>query len=96
MTITKEVLESTGALEYDTDGFVNMCLSIENVVLGILFMELNEGFKVSFRSKGTIPVNKLAGEFDGGGHTNASGARIRDKKMSDLIPVILNAAEKYL
>lgn len=96
MAITKKVIEATGALENDTDGFVNMCLSIENVVMGLLFLELNEGFKVSFRSKGEIPVHKLAGEFGGGGHTNASGARIRDQKMSDLLPVILETAEKYL
>src|SRR3546814_1647341 len=40
--------------------FVNYNLSIENVVMGILFIELKNGFKVSFRSKGKIPVNKLA------------------------------------
>ena len=96
MTITKEVIDQTGALENDTDGFVNMCLSIENVVMGLLFMELNEGFKVSFRSKGSIPVHKLASEFGGGGHLNASGARIRDKKMMDLMPIILESAEKHL
>lgn len=96
MVITKEVIDQTGALENDTDGFVNMCLSIENVVMGLLFLELNDGFKVSFRSKGDIPVHKLAGEFGGGGHLNASGARIRDKKMSDMLPVILESAEKHL
>jgi len=96
MKITKEVIEKTGALENDTDGFVNNCLSIENVVMGLLFLELEEGFKVSFRSKGTIPVHKLAGEFGGGGHINASGVRIRDKKMNELLPVILQSAEKYL
>jgi phosphoesterase RecJ-like protein len=96
MSIPKEVIEQTGALENDTDGFVNMCLSIENVVMGLLFLELSEGFKVSFRSKGSIPVHKLAGEFGGGGHINASGARIRDGKMSDMIPEILGRAEKYL
>jgi bifunctional oligoribonuclease and PAP phosphatase NrnA len=96
MTIPKEAIEKTGALENDTDGFVNICLSIENVVMGLLFLELNDGFKVSFRSKGVIPVNKLAGEFGGGGHTNAAGARIKDRKMADLQPEILKNAEKYL
>lgn len=96
MSISKDVIDQTGALENDTDGFVNMCLSIENVVMGLLFLELNEGFKVSFRSKGDIPVHKLANEFGGGGHLNASGARIRDKKMSDMLPIILESAEKHL
>ena len=42
----------------------------------LLFIELNEGFKVSFRSKGNIPMNKLAAEFNGGGHINAAGSKV--------------------
>ncbi len=61
-----------------------------------LFIELKNGFKVSFRSKGKIPVNKLAGVFGGGGHTNASGARFRDSQMTDMIPKILSEAEKFI
>ena len=69
---------------------------IENVILGMLFIELKNGFKVSFRSKGNIPVNKLAGEFGGGGHTNAAGARFFNLSMQDYIPTILQKAEVYL
>ena len=75
---------------------MNYNLSIENVVLGILFIELKNGFKVSFRSKGNIPVNKLANEFGGGGHTNAAGARFFTNNMQEMIPVILSKAELYL
>jgi bifunctional oligoribonuclease and PAP phosphatase NrnA len=96
MVITQEILTETGALENDTDGFVNMCMSIENVVIGILFLELSDGFKASFRSKGVVDINKLAAEFGGGGHRNASGLRLKDKKMTDFIPLILKSAEKYL
>ena len=84
------------ALESDTDNFVNFILSIQGVVLGMLFIELKNGFKVSFRSKGKIPVNKFAGLFGGGGHVNAAGARFRDKNMSVMIPQILSEAEKFL
>jgi bifunctional oligoribonuclease and PAP phosphatase NrnA len=96
MTITQKDLEELGAIESDTENFVNYNLSIENVVLGILFIELKNGFKVSFRSKGNIPVNKLASEFGGGGHTNAAGARFFTNNMQDMIPVILSKAELYL
>jgi phosphoesterase RecJ-like protein len=96
MVLTREMFDSTGAFESDTDGFVNYSLSVENVRIGILFMELKEGFKVSFRSKGNIPVNKLAAEFGGGGHFNASGLRITTGRMSEFIPKILNRAEEYL
>jgi len=96
MMITQKDFEELGAIESDTENFVNYNLSIENVVLGILFIELKNGFKVSFRSKGNIPVNKLANEFGGGGHTNASGARFFTNNLQELIPVILSKAVLYL
>ena len=96
MTITQKDFEELGAIESDTENFVNYNLSIENVVIGILFIELKNGFKVSFRSKGRIPVNKLANEFGGGGHTNAAGARFFTNNLQDVIPVILSKAEFYL
>ncbi len=96
MILTREMFNSTEAEEHDTDGFVNFSLSVENVKIGLLFIELKEGFKVSFRSKGQIPVNKLAQEFGGGGHTNAAGLRIYDKKLNDYLSLILEKTEKYL
>jgi phosphoesterase RecJ-like protein len=95
MVITREDFKSVDAYENDTDTFVNFTLSIEGVKAGILFIELQEGFKVSLRSKGNIPVSKLAAEFGGGGHTNAAGIRIRNGKMGDYISKILNKAEEY-
>jgi bifunctional oligoribonuclease and PAP phosphatase NrnA len=61
-----------------------------------MFIELKHGFKVSFRSKGVIPVHRLAAEFGGGGHTNASGARILKGNLKDFINIVLERAEKYL
>lgn len=97
MKITQNDFEEFGAIESDTENFVNYNLSIENVVLGLLFIELKNGFKVSFRSKGNIPVNKLASEFGGGGHTNAAGARFFDHKMTDeIMNSILVKAVNYV
>ncbi len=97
MIITQKDFDETGAIESDTENFVNYNLSIENVVLGLLFIELKNGFKVSFRSKGKIAVNKLASEFGGGGHTNAAGARFFNQKLTDeMINHILSTSEKYL
>jgi len=96
MILTQKDFHETGAVESDTDGFVNYALSVENVKLGILFVELKEGFKVSFRSKGSISVNQLAREYGGGGHTNAAGARFFKNNLSDLLPEILNKAEEYV
>lgn len=96
MVLRQSTFKELGAVESDTENFVNYSLSVEDVKIGMLFIELKEGFKVSFRSKGTIPVNKLAAEFGGGGHINASGARLFDKKLDDYLNRILEKAEKYL
>jgi len=96
MVLKQELFQRLGAFESDTDSLVNYTLSVEGVVVGLLFMELKDGFKVSFRSKGTIPMNKLAGEFGGGGHTNAAGARIFNASLKEYIPKILSKTEEYL
>lgn len=96
MSLTQSDFNDVNGIESDTDGFVNHSLSIEKVRLGILFIELKNGFKVSFRSKGTLPVNKLAGEFGGGGHINAAGTRFHNHNMTESIPVIINKAQEYI
>jgi len=96
MVIKQETFKKLSAVESDTENFVNFNLSVEGVVIGLLFIELKEGFKVSFRSKGTIPMNKLAAEFGGGGHINAAGARIYNGVIDEYIPRILSKAEEYL
>lgn len=96
MILTQKDFKENNGLESDTELFVNFSLSIQNVRVGILFIELNNGFKVSFRSKGNIPVNKLAGEFGGGGHINAAGARFINENMFNYIPLILKKSEEYV
>jgi phosphoesterase RecJ-like protein len=97
MIITQEDFKLTQAEESDTENFVNYNLSIEGVVLGLLFIELPNGFKVSFRSKGHIRADLIAQKFGGGGHKNAAGARFYNQSMSkELIDNILNTSELYL
>lgn len=96
MTINQKTFNELNALESDTDSFVNYTLSIENVVMGMLFIELKNEFKVSFRSKGNIQVNKFAEQFGGGGHSNAAGARFHNLSMTEKIPEILKESEKFL
>ncbi len=77
--LSKSELASYNYVKGDTEGFVNMPLSINGVVFSVLFIE-KEGFvKLSFRSKGTFPVNEFASRFFyGGGHLNASGGEYPD------------------
>lgn len=51
--------------------------------------------ELSFRSKGDIDVNRLANQYNGGGHKNASGGRLAD--TSDLaITRLIADAEPYI
>ena len=60
----------------DTEGIVNMPLTIENIVFSAIITETQHIVKMSFRSKGDFDVDVFAREnFDGGGHKNAAGGR---------------------
>ncbi|MDQ1331994.1 MAG: Bifunctional oligoribonuclease/PAP phosphatase NrnA [Bacteroidota bacterium] len=72
--LTRKDLETYNHVKGDTEGFVNMPLSIKGIIFSALFIEKDGFIKLSFRSKGQFPVNEFASEyFSGGGHLNASG-----------------------
>ncbi len=96
MIVTDEMLKNNNSSEADVDGFVNYCLTINTAEIGILFYELHDGIKISFRSKGEIPVSKLAAEFNGGGHRNASGSRLFNVTIESIKEKVISAAQKYL
>jgi phosphoesterase RecJ-like protein len=60
----------------DTEGIVNIPLSIKNIRLSVLFVERKGEVKISFRSKDDFSVRDFSDKyFEGGGHKNASGGR---------------------
>lgn len=60
----------------DTEGFVNIPLSVKGIIMSALFTEKEDHIKVSLRSKGDFNVNTFAAKyFEGGGHINAAGGR---------------------
>jgi phosphoesterase RecJ-like protein len=77
--LTMDDLKEYSHAKGDTEGFVNMPLSIRGIHFTALFIE-KEGFiKLSFRSKGKFPTNEFASQyFGGGGHLNASGGEYYD------------------
>lgn len=75
--ISKEEQERFNSKKGDTEGFVNIPLGIEGIEVSVLMREENEFIKLSFRSTGDFPANRLAEMFGGGGHLNAAGAEFR-------------------
>jgi phosphoesterase RecJ-like protein len=90
------MLSRTGTSEEDTDNYTTYPMSVEGVRVGILFLEIEGGVKISFRSKGNIPINALAMEFGGNGHKNAAGARITGVDTGEVRSRVLSAAGKYI
>lgn len=95
MVCTQKMFHDTGTNEVETDNFTVYPMSIRGVTIGILFNELKNGFKISFRSKGNIPINQLAKEFGGNGHLNAAGARLFDKQLDEILPKVIDRAIQY-
>jgi phosphoesterase RecJ-like protein len=72
--ITLAMIDACGAAGVDTSEFTTPLLAVDGVCVALLFRELPAGkVKVSLRSKGQVDVSRMAAEFGGGGHRNASG-----------------------
>ena len=77
--LTKDDLKDYSYVKGDTEGFVNLPLSIKGINFSALFIEKDNFIKLSFRSKGQFPSNEFAAQyFSGGGHLNASGGEYTD------------------
>lgn len=58
------------------DGFINYARSVQGVEVATQLMEADDGWRISFRSRGSVDVSALAAQFGGGGHHNAAGCQI--------------------
>lgn len=77
IVLDKATLEHYNVQEGDTEGFVNMPLSIAEVRMSILLKEDKDRVRVSIRSKKGTSANTCARmHFNGGGHENAAGGRL--------------------
>ena len=77
MRQTLKMVEESGALDGDNNGFVNIPLTAAEIRASFYMREVSEGeYRVSLRSKGDIDVARIAESFGGGGHKNAAGCRV--------------------
>lgn len=97
ITLTEKELNSFRYIRGDSEGFVNIPLSIKGVIFSCFLREDTEKdmIKVSLRSVGAFPCNQVAAEFfGGGGHLNASGGEFYGT-MDEAKRVFEQALEKY-
>ncbi|MYC13520.1 MAG: hypothetical protein F4Y39_07295 [Gemmatimonadetes bacterium] len=89
---TLYVDHKTHAMNGDLDGVVDHAMSIDGVEVALFFKEQDPGQqRVSLRSRGKVDVNRIARQFDGGGHIRASGCEIKgtvDEVQARLLSVV--------
>ena len=99
LTLSHDEQQKFNRQKGDTEGFVNIPLSIKGIVFSVMMREDTDMIKLSFRSSGKFPANIFASEiFNGGGHLNAAGAEFSGsleeavRKFEEALPAYY---EKY-
>ncbi len=97
ITMSQKELDQNSFKKGDTEGFVNLGLSIEGIKFALIFIE-NKGegiIKISLRSKGGFSVNEFSrNHFEGGGHHNAAGGK-SNLSLSDTIDKFISILPPY-
>ncbi|RKZ15844.1 30S ribosome-binding factor RbfA [bacterium] len=71
---TRSMLAETGAVVGDTEGFVNLALSVDGVQMAAFMKETDEQkWRVSLRCRPGGDVQQVAARHGGGGHKQAAG-----------------------
>ena len=89
ISVAAGAAEQYGLKSEDLEGMAEHPRSIGGTRLALFFRDLgHDRVKVSFRSVGTVDVDKFAKQFGGGGHAKAAGALIEgtlDKVRHDVV-----------
>jgi phosphoesterase RecJ-like protein len=84
----RQMASRVGATYDDTEGLVNLPLTVKEIEAVALFKETGDGeWRVSLRSKGDADVASIAARFGGGGHKNAAGCTVHGR-LDEARPLI--------
>lgn len=85
--ISESVYQQTGTGPEDVEGMVDYARSIEGVQIGV-FVEVRQGaIKASLRAKdAALRVDRIAADFNGGGHACAAGLNVKDEPLEVFLP----------
>jgi phosphoesterase RecJ-like protein len=75
LVLPKRIKDEFGYRDGESEGLVNMGLSLAGINLAVMMNEEADRIRMSFRSIGQFPANDFAKHFSGGGHHNAAGGR---------------------
>jgi phosphoesterase RecJ-like protein len=96
VSITRDLTERLHAEDVDTSEITTPMLALDGITVALLFRELAGGrVKVSLRAKGVLDVHRLAAEFGGGGHRNASGI-VMEGALEDVVRTVTDRTTTLL
>jgi len=94
--VTRAALQRVGLGMEATEGFIDYVRSVAGVQIAMMFKEVSASeVRVSLRSRGSVDVAHLAGQFGGGGHRNAAGCTLREP-LAEAKARVLEAAKAFL
>lgn len=99
ISLTQDELNRYHYERGDTESLVNVPLSVPEMVYSVFLREETAYIKVSCRSRGEFPVNKMCEEhFNGGGHKNAAGGEFFGTMAQAIAKFesIIDQYDKYL
>jgi phosphoesterase RecJ-like protein len=96
-SLTLADVDRLGVIPEDNEGIIDHLRSVEGVLVAAFFEEMEGGMiRLSLRSKDSgFDACALCGEFGGGGHRMAAGARIKGE-LSEVRERVLTAIEAKL
>lgn len=96
ITITSDLIASTGIAPADFEGLTSITLQVEGVKIGLLVKQRFENsFKVSVRTTDEVDACAFCANFGGGGHIRAAGCEILGT-LEEVKAKLLNAVKEAL
>jgi phosphoesterase RecJ-like protein len=101
MNVDHAMARAAGGTYDDTEGLINLPLTAREIQAVVFFKVTDTGdVRVSMRSKYEVDVRRVASEFGGGGHKNASGftvsgplSAVRDRIVNRIVVAIAQGLE---
>jgi len=96
LVMTIKDRDESNAMAEDSEGLIDFPRAIFGVEVAFLIKEVGDKkFKVSFRSRGKVDVNKFCANFGGGGHKVAAGCTVNGS-LQEVKNIIVTELQKLL
>ncbi|MCL5674577.1 MAG: bifunctional oligoribonuclease/PAP phosphatase NrnA [Candidatus Omnitrophica bacterium] len=87
--VSADMYKKTKTDEEDTEGLIDILRPVKEAEMVFLMKERKNEIKISMRSKSMYNVHKIAKNFGGGGHPNASGFSVYNASLNEAEHLIL-------